>query len=126
MEWWEWLIIAAAVALVLSVAAWRLVRRSRQGRAILALSMREKAAFARWMLTDPGSPWVGRALVAVLVGYLALPFDLVPDFIPVLGQLDDAIVTFAIVAAIVRMVPAERIEAGIAAARHERAGLSPG
>jgi uncharacterized membrane protein YkvA (DUF1232 family) len=41
-----------------------------------------------------------RFLIGALVGYLALPFDLVPDFIPVAGQLDDAI----IVAAVLRLV----------------------
>jgi uncharacterized membrane protein YkvA (DUF1232 family) len=37
-----------------------------------------------------------------LVGYLALPFDLVPDFIPVAGQLDDAIVVALVLRSLVR------------------------
>jgi uncharacterized membrane protein YkvA (DUF1232 family) len=41
---------------------------------------------------DPRVPRRRKLLLLGLVGYLALPFDLVPDFIPVAGQLDDAII----------------------------------
>src|SRR3954471_5596295 len=43
------------------------------------------------MLGDSRMPRRYRAVVIALVGYLALPFDIVPDFIPVAGQLDDAV-----------------------------------
>jgi uncharacterized membrane protein YkvA (DUF1232 family) len=43
-----------------------------------------------------------RLLLAGLLGYLALPFDLVPDFIPVAGQLDDALVVALALRAVVR------------------------
>jgi uncharacterized membrane protein YkvA (DUF1232 family) len=46
----------------------------------------------RRLLGDPRVPRRHKLLLGVLVGYLALPFDLVPDFIPVAGQLDDALV----------------------------------
>jgi uncharacterized membrane protein YkvA (DUF1232 family) len=41
---------------------------------------------------DPRVPGRRKLLLFALVGYLALPIDLVPDFIPVAGQLDDAII----------------------------------
>lgn len=48
---------------------------------------------------------VGRSvklLLAVVVGYLAIPFDVVPDFIPVAGQLDDAVVVALALRAVLR------------------------
>jgi uncharacterized membrane protein YkvA (DUF1232 family) len=46
----------------------------------------------RGLLRDPRVPRRHKRLLGVLIGYLALPFDLVPDFIPVAGHLDDAVV----------------------------------
>ena len=41
---------------------------------------------------DPRVPRRRKLILVALLGYLALPFDLVPDFIPVAGQLDDAVI----------------------------------
>jgi uncharacterized membrane protein YkvA (DUF1232 family) len=54
------------------------------------------------LLVDGRVPRRGKVAVAVLVPYLALPFDLVPDFIPVAGQLDDAILVALVLAYVVR------------------------
>jgi len=44
------------------------------------------------LLRDPRVPRRRKLLLVLTVGYLSFPFDLVPDFIPVVGQLDDAII----------------------------------
>lgn len=51
---------------------------------------------------DPRVPRSRKLLLLALVGYLALPFDLVPDFIPVAGQLDDAILVALVLRSLVR------------------------
>jgi uncharacterized membrane protein YkvA (DUF1232 family) len=56
----------------------------------------------RRLLGDARMPRRHKALLVGLLGYLALPFDLVPDFIPVAGQLDDAIVVALTLRAILR------------------------
>jgi uncharacterized membrane protein YkvA (DUF1232 family) len=54
------------------------------------------------LLGDARMPRRYRFVVIALLGYLALPFDLIPDFIPVAGQLDDAVVVALALRAILR------------------------
>jgi uncharacterized membrane protein YkvA (DUF1232 family) len=55
------------------------------------------------LLQDPRVPKRAKVALALLVPYLALPFDLVPDFIPVAGQLDDAILVAVTIAYVARL-----------------------
>jgi uncharacterized membrane protein YkvA (DUF1232 family) len=59
------------------------------------------------LLRDPRVPRGSKVLVAALVPYLALPFDLIPDFIPVAGQADDAILVALVLRVLVRHTSAE-------------------
>ena len=54
------------------------------------------------LLRDPRVPRRKKALLVALAGYLALPFDLVPDFIPVAGQLDDVMIVSLVLRSFVR------------------------
>jgi uncharacterized membrane protein YkvA (DUF1232 family) len=56
---------------------------------------------------DPRTPWYGRALAACVVGYAFSPIDLIPDFIPVLGYLDDLILVPLGTALVLKIIPPE-------------------
>ena len=57
-------------------------------------------------LKHPATPWHAKALVAFVVGYAFSPIDLIPDFIPVLGYVDDVLLLPALIWLAIRMVPA--------------------
>jgi uncharacterized membrane protein YkvA (DUF1232 family) len=56
---------------------------------------------------DPRTPWYAKALVFLVVAYSLSPIDLIPDFIPVLGYLDDLIIIPLGIALAIRMIPPE-------------------
>src|SRR5688572_30964205 len=62
------------------------------------------------VLRDSRTPWYAKVVLGLAVGYLLLPFDLIPDFIPVLGQLDDLLIVPGLVVIALRLIPAEIIE----------------
>lgn len=59
---------------------------------------------------DAEVPRGRKLLIGLLVGYLAMPIDLVPDFIPVAGQLDDAILVALVLRGLVREAGPEVVE----------------
>jgi uncharacterized membrane protein YkvA (DUF1232 family) len=56
---------------------------------------------------DPRTPWYAKVVAAAVVAYALSPFDLIPDFIPVLGYLDDLVIVPAGIALVLRLVPAD-------------------
>ncbi|MBZ9800072.1 YkvA family protein [Mesorhizobium sp. ES1-4] len=56
---------------------------------------------------DPRTPWYARALAMCVAGYALSPIDLIPDFIPLVGYLDDAILVPLGILAVVKMIPPE-------------------
>lgn len=56
---------------------------------------------------DPRTPFVAKLLVTLVVAYALSPIDLIPDFIPVLGLLDDLILIPLGIALALRLIPAE-------------------
>jgi uncharacterized membrane protein YkvA (DUF1232 family) len=59
---------------------------------------------------DPRVPRYTKALAALVVGYAFSPIDLIPDFIPVLGLLDDAILVPLGIKLVIRLIPREVME----------------
>jgi uncharacterized membrane protein YkvA (DUF1232 family) len=90
VAWWQWVLVVVAVYAALVVAL--LLAGRREDARALAGFVPDCVVLFRRLLGDPRVPRRRKLLLGALVGYLALPFDLVPDFIPVVGQLDDALV----------------------------------
>jgi uncharacterized membrane protein YkvA (DUF1232 family) len=55
---------------------------------------------------DPRTPWYAKTLAAAVAAYAFSPIDLIPDFIPVLGYLDDLIIVPAGIALAIKLIPA--------------------
>jgi uncharacterized membrane protein YkvA (DUF1232 family) len=80
------LLLFAALVLALVIAGRRESARA------LAGFIPDCIVLCSRLLGDPRVPRRKKALLVALTGYVALPFDLVPDFIPVAGQLDDLVI----------------------------------
>jgi len=94
MSWELWtLALLGGLALVWGAAVLVLVFAGRRTQArALAGFIPDCIVLVGRLLRDPRVPRRRKLLLALTAAYLALPFDLVPDFIPVIGQLDDAII----------------------------------
>ena len=71
----------------------------------LILRFRRELKVYQNVMRDSRTPWLARVLLAVAVAYVLSPFDLIPDFIPVLGHVDDVIIVPLLIWLSTRMVP---------------------
>jgi uncharacterized membrane protein YkvA (DUF1232 family) len=101
---WQWLLLALAVALIMYVVlVVALVLAGRRGDArAIADFIPDCIVLFKRLLGDSRVAWWRKALLAGLIGYLAMPLDLVPDFIPVAGHLDDAVVVVLVLRTLLR------------------------
>jgi uncharacterized membrane protein YkvA (DUF1232 family) len=75
---------------------------------------------------DPRVPWYAKAVALVVAAYALSPIDLIPDFIPVLGYLDDLILVPLGILLAVRLIPAEVLAEHRATATDSRLPMSRG
>lgn len=68
----------------------------------------KQETYALWLACrDPRTPWYAKVLAVLVTGYAFSPIDLIPDFIPVLGYLDDLVLIPLGVALTVKAIPLE-------------------
>ncbi len=69
--------------------------------------IQRELAYYRALFTHPRSPRISRWLLGGAIAYLVSPIDLIPDFIPVLGQLDDLLIVPGLVFSALAFIPAD-------------------
>ncbi len=104
MQWWEWLVISLGIFLAIYAAfiAWLVLRGRREDARAFATFIPDCIVLVTRLARDPRVPRRRKFLLFAVVAYLSLPFDLVPDFIPVAGQLDDAIIVALVLRQFIR------------------------
>jgi uncharacterized membrane protein YkvA (DUF1232 family) len=104
MSWWIWFLVglAAWAAIYTAVVIWLVLLGRRSDTRALATFIPDCIVLVTRLARDLRVPRRRKLLLLALVGYLALPFDFVPDFIPVAGQLDDAVIVVLVLRALVR------------------------
>jgi uncharacterized membrane protein YkvA (DUF1232 family) len=101
---WQWLLLGLSVTLIAYAAlVLALVLTGRRGDArLVAAFIPDCVVLFRRLLADPRVARCRKALLGGLIAYLVFPIDLVPDFIPVAGQLDDAIIVVLVLRTVLR------------------------
>lgn len=70
-----------------------------------AKQLKDEVAAVVSALADPRVGWLARALLVLVIAYALSPIDLIPDFIPVIGMLDDLVIVPAGIALAIRLMP---------------------
>jgi uncharacterized membrane protein YkvA (DUF1232 family) len=104
VQWWTLLLVSlgAVLAVYAAFIAWLVIRGRREDARAFAKFIPDCIVLVSRLARDPRVPRRRKLLLIALVAYLGLPFDLVPDFIPVAGQLDDAIIVALVLRQFVR------------------------
>ena len=100
--WWTLVVAAAAVAAYAALVVGLLVAGRRMHARALAGFVPDCAVLFRRLAADPRLARRHKLVLVLLAAYLATPIDLVPDFLPVIGQLDDAILVVLVLRAVLR------------------------
>src|SRR3954454_11701210 len=114
--WWQRVLAIVAGLLVVYAALllllWRYTRRHPESvnlRDALRL-LPDLLRLLRRLAADPSLPRGVRVRLALLLAYLAFPIDLIPDFIPILGYADDAIIATAVLRGVVRRAGLDAVQ----------------
>jgi len=87
--------------------------------------LRSEVAALRMAARDPRTPWYAKLLVAAVVAYACSPVDLIPDFIPILGYLDDIVLIPLGITLALKLVPPQVLAECRARARDTASDKTP-
>ena len=83
-----------------------------------ARELKQQTLVVYFAARDPRTPWLARLLALGVAAYALSPLDLIPDFIPILGLLDDLVIVPLGLMLVLRLLPAEVLAASRAKAEH--------
>ena len=75
----------------------------------IATKLKAEFAFYKRLQAHPKTPTLAKALLWLAIGYLLMPFDLIPDFLPVIGQLDEVVIIPLLLYFALKLTPADVI-----------------
>jgi uncharacterized membrane protein YkvA (DUF1232 family) len=115
VAWWWQTLIGIAAALIIAWAALVIALLIAKPKGVLlSEAMRllpDLLRLLRRLATDRGIPRGVRVRLVLLMAYLAIPIDVIPDFIPVLGYADDAIIVTLVLRGVVRRAGLDAVRA---------------
>ncbi len=76
----------------------------------LAAHLKQEFEVYRLVLKHPQTPLLAKFFLGLAVGYLLIPFDLIPDLIPVLGQLDEVVIIPILLYIALLLIPKEIVQ----------------
>ncbi len=76
----------------------------------IARNLKVEFQVYRLVLRHPLTPKPAKWLLGLAIGYVLMPFDLIPDFIPVIGQLDDLVIVPGLIYLALKYVPQAVVE----------------
>jgi uncharacterized membrane protein YkvA (DUF1232 family) len=131
LTWWVLVIlIVGGIALSSLSLSWfiRYLGRREPYSTFLRLRTRRKLAFFRLLLRDKSKrvPLYVKLIPIALVIYLSIPFDIVPDFVPVLGYLDDVAIAMLALVLIIKLTPRSVVLEMLQQAQRESASSTAG
>ena len=81
--------------------------------------IRTEVAYYRRLANDARTPWISKVLIAAAIAYLLSPVDIIPDFIPILGHLDDVVLVPGLIWLAATLIPRSVKDEARAAASSE-------
>jgi len=73
----------------------------------LARAFKRELAVYRLVLKHKRTPLISKCLLWLAIAYLLMPFDIIPDWLPVIGQLDDLVIVPALVYLALKLIPGD-------------------
>jgi len=87
----------------------------------IATQLKGEFAFYRRLQQHPQTPMLAKVLLWLAIGYVLMPFDLIPDFLPVIGQLDELVIIPLLLYFALKLTPPQIV----AACRYNDEGEQP-